>query len=95
MRRTTLAAIILLAIGLTNPASAQTQPFLLKPANTIASKSHLILTVPLADRKRIDEIASEIVSRFGLTLTAEWPLKSINVHCFRGKGKSGKQIWIA
>nr|WP_320142351.1 S8 family serine peptidase [uncultured Cohaesibacter sp.] len=82
MRRTTLAAIILLAIGLASPAGAQTQPFLLKPANTIASKSHLILTVPLADRKRIDEIASKIVSRFGLTLTAEWPLKSINVHCF-------------
>nr|WP_321981930.1 S8 family serine peptidase [uncultured Cohaesibacter sp.] len=82
MRRSTLTAIMLLAIGLAYPAFAQSQPFLLKPANTIATKTHLILTVPLADKKALDKIASEIMSRFGVTLTAEWPLKSIDVHCF-------------
>ncbi|SFO84394.1 Subtilase family protein [Cohaesibacter marisflavi] len=82
MRCSTLTAIMLLAIGLAYPAVAQSQPFLLKPANTIATKTHLILTVPLTDKKALDKIAREIMSRFGVTLTAEWPLKSIDVHCF-------------
>jgi subtilisin family serine protease len=55
---------------------------LLAPAETLASTSHLILTVPMTDNDTLATTARTIEQRFGVTLAAEWPLRSINVHCF-------------
>ncbi|MEJ8472464.1 S8 family serine peptidase [Roseibium algae] len=60
----------------------QTPQFRLVPADTISPVTHLILTVPLADPVSLPAVAAAIETRFGVTLTAEWPLRSIAVHCF-------------
>ncbi|MEM7671280.1 MAG: S8 family serine peptidase, partial [Pseudomonadota bacterium] len=64
------------------PASSQSTDFQLVDANRISSSNYLILTVPLDDAEALQTVARDIESRFDVTLTAEWPLLSIAVHCF-------------
>jgi subtilisin family serine protease len=83
MTRTALAALITLAAAFS--AAAQSAPpeppYRLVPANSIAANTHLILTVPLADRNGIDALADALEATYHVTLTAEWPLSAIGVHC--------------
>lgn len=77
------AALIsaLLALGGTERSNAQTPDWRLMDADQIVSGSFLILTVPLDDAAALATIAAAIEARFDVELAAEWPLKSISVHC--------------
>ena len=78
-----LCLLVLSGVSLSSKAQTQEEPpFLLVPADGITAQTHLILTVPITDRSQIDATAAAIEARFGVTLTAEWPLKAIAVHCF-------------
>ncbi|MGR6466462.1 S8 family peptidase [Rhizobium sp. PAMB 3182] len=83
MIRTTLAAILTVtsAFGAAAQSAPPEMPYRLVPANSIVANTHLILTVPLADRSGIDALADALEAQFHVTLTAEWPLSSIGVHC--------------
>lgn len=65
----------------TRTAPPPAPPWRLAQADGIASRDHLILTVPLADPEALAALAADIERRFGVRLAAEWPLKSIAVHC--------------
>ncbi|MEM8914310.1 MAG: S8 family serine peptidase [Pseudomonadota bacterium] len=76
------AVLFLGAFLFASLAQAQSQSWRLVDADQIASGSFLILTVPMADDTSLTAIATEIESRYGVSLAAEWPLRSISVHCF-------------
>ncbi len=75
----TVAAIV---FGVASVASAETEDWRLVDANEISSGSYIILTVPILDTEALAAMASEIEDRYGIALAAEWPLRSISVHCF-------------
>ena len=56
-------------------------PWRLADADGIETRDHLILTIALDDPEALAEAAAEIERRYGVALTAEWPLNSIAVHC--------------
>jgi Subtilase family len=68
-------------VGSCSPSWAQNAGPRLAPADSLASSTHLILTVPLDDPAALAAKTSAIESRFGIRLAAEWPLRSIAVHC--------------
>ncbi len=77
-----IVSLLLAALLLAVPARAQqAPPWRLVPADGIATQTHLILTVPLADPDALSAVAAGIEARFNVTLTAEWPLQSLAVHC--------------
>lgn len=63
------------------PDQSQAQNWRLVDADQIASNSNLVLTVPLDDASALSAVAADIERRFGVTVAAEWPLRSISVHC--------------
>lgn len=63
-------------------ASGDTEPWRMADADQISSASYIILTVPIEDPSALAAIASEISERYDIALAAEWPLRSISVHCF-------------
>lgn len=70
-----------LAIGFVQPTKAQAQDWLLVDADQILSDQFLILTVPLDGPENLAAVAEAIEAKFGVPLTAEWPLRAIAVHC--------------
>lgn len=74
--------ILAIALVLTTapPSWAQT-PWRLADADQISSRTYLILTIPLADVAALTAAAEDIANRYGVVVTAEWPLNSIAVHC--------------
>ncbi|MDX8346891.1 S8 family serine peptidase [Cognatiyoonia sp. IB215446] len=60
---------------------AEAEDWRLADADQISSDKYLILTVALADRARLSAVTDGIETTFGVPLTAEWPLQSIDVHC--------------
>lgn len=82
--RAAIALLLTFMLGLGNSAAsgAQAQSFRLAPADLLSSGTHLILTVPLDDADELATVAVSIERRFDVTLMAEWPLRSIAVHCF-------------
>lgn len=63
------------------PTSSAEPEFLLVDADQISTNRYLILTVPLDDADRLRKVAADIETQFNVTLTAEWPLLAISVHC--------------
>ncbi|XDA99871.1 S8 family serine peptidase [Sulfitobacter sp. LCG007] len=77
-----LSALLMSALVLPGPLQAQQdRPWRLVPADGIAARTHLILTVPQSGPDALSALAAEIETRFDVTLTAEWPLQSLDVHC--------------
>ena len=77
-----IVSLLLATLLLAPPLRAQqAPPWRLVPADGIATQTHLILTVPLAEPDALSAVAAEIEARFDVTLTAEWPLQSLSVHC--------------
>lgn len=62
--------------------AAQAQDWLLVDANEIRPDTHLVLTVPIDDPANLARLGEAIEADYGVPLTAEWPLQSIDVHCF-------------
>ena len=85
MSATRIAAVcacgLALVLGTSGQSWAQSPEPRLAPANSLLSNTHLILTVPLDDPAALAETATTIEARFGVRLAAEWPLRSIAVHC--------------
>mgnify|MGYP003630928934 FL=1 len=81
MLRAALALVISTFLLAAPLRAQQAPPWLLVPADSIATQTHLILTVPLDDPGALNAVAAGIEARFGVTLTAEWPLQSLAVHC--------------
>ncbi|WP_051539648.1 S8 family serine peptidase [Sulfitobacter sp. 20_GPM-1509m] len=81
MLRAALALVIATFLLAAPLRAQQAVPWLLVPADSIATQTHLILTVPLDDPDALNAVAAGIEARFGVTLTAEWPLQSLAVHC--------------
>lgn len=73
--------MILIACLFPVTGMAQTPNWRLADADRISSSGHIILTVPLADEAALRAVAQEIAQRYDLSLAAEWPLLSIDVHC--------------
>lgn len=82
-----LIATSFLTFALTDQATAQ--DWQLVDADTITDESFLILTVPLDAPEVMAAVAAEIVARYDIPLTAEWPLRAIGVHCliFSARGR--------
>lgn len=79
-----LRSISLLCLGLcltfARPVAAQ--DWRLVDANTIADGSFLILTIEQDDPVALATLAANLEADFGVSLSAEWPLNAIQVHCF-------------
>lgn len=82
MKHAIRSILVVIAILFSLPATAQDQPWRLVDANEIAAPSYIILTVPLDEAPALQALAQQIAERYGLSLAAEWPLRSIAVHCF-------------
>ena len=67
--------------GASPTSDAESPDWRLVDADQIASNSNLVLTVPLDDVSALSAIAADIERRFGVKVAAEWPLRSISVHC--------------
>ncbi|GMG84663.1 S8 family serine peptidase [Paralimibaculum aggregatum] len=63
------------------PAPAQ-PPWLLPAATEVADARHLIVTVPLDEPEALAQVAAALAAAHPIRLVAEWPLASIQVHCF-------------
>ncbi len=88
MSRTLLVRVFacLLASGLlaacAKPdAPTQQADWRLIPANQAASGDHLIVTIELQDQETMTAQAATLEAAYPMQLVAEWPLKSISVHC--------------
>lgn len=57
-------------------------PWRLLPATELAGPDHLIVTVALAEPEALAETAAALEAEHALELVSEWPLASIEVHCF-------------
>ena len=74
--------ILVLCVVLCGSVSLAQEPdWLLADADDIAAPSYIILTVPLDEAPALRAVAAEIASRYDVSLAAEWPLRSIAVHC--------------
>ncbi|MEM7500347.1 MAG: S8 family serine peptidase [Pseudomonadota bacterium] len=62
--------------------AANLADFKLSPANQIADARHLIVTIALAEPDQVAGTAAALEEEHAVTMVAEWPLRSINVHCF-------------
>lgn len=76
--------VILCVAFMTPPAIAQTPlaDLPLGDASLFADGSHIIVTAQLPEGQTDVEWAEEIADRYGLTVAAIWPLKSIDIFCF-------------
>ncbi len=63
------------------PVSWAQSPWRLVDADQIASNTYLILTIPVDDVAALAVAVEEIEARYNVTVSAEWPLNSIAVHC--------------
>lgn len=77
--------------------SASAQDWRLVNANELVANTYVILTVPLNDPDQLDDVATALEADFDVSLTAEWPLASIAVHClvFDVRGKPDLDALIA
>ena len=73
--------LFLVALLFGTASAAQDQPWRLVDADTISTNGYIILTVPLDEAPALQAVATEIAERYDVLLTAEWPLRSIAVHC--------------
>jgi subtilisin family serine protease len=86
-------AILVLAVAanvLSRPAQAQ--DWRLVDAHTIAPGSYIVLTVPADEPEALNAIATALETEFDIPLAAEWPLKSIAVHCLVFDASSSPDI---
>ncbi|MGF1501766.1 MAG: S8 family serine peptidase [Paracoccaceae bacterium] len=74
--------VLAFLLGCALPPEPAAPPWTLVPATQAADARHLILTVPLDDPEALSRLAEEIARDHAVTLVAEWPLRSIDVHCF-------------
>ncbi|MEM6971226.1 MAG: S8 family serine peptidase [Pseudomonadota bacterium] len=96
-----IAAVLL--VGLLAACSAATLPspaadrpaFKLISARQTVDARHLIVTIEGARETTGAEIATELARAHGLTLVAEWPLASIDVHCLVFRAPDSRQRGIA
>ena len=71
--------LVLLLYG--TASTAQDSDWQLADADEIAAPSYIILTVPLDEGPALRVVAAQIAARYDVSLAAEWPLRSIAVHC--------------
>ncbi|MEM6679594.1 MAG: S8 family serine peptidase, partial [Pseudomonadota bacterium] len=85
IRRTTvLITGLLLILGACASAPApvaDAPPWRLVAADRIADARHLVLTVDLAEPARLAALSEALEAAYPIELVAEWPLRSIEVHC--------------
>ncbi|MEM9782895.1 MAG: S8 family serine peptidase [Pseudomonadota bacterium] len=77
--------LLLLAACATAPGQDSTSadpPWLLVDARQTSDTRHIIVTIHGAGSELRDRLAAELTSAHGIELVAEWPLLSIDVHCF-------------
>lgn len=79
--RIVLASILLSLAPMSALAQSLSTQFQLVPADTLSQDNQLILTVPLENTSLLPAVSAAIQNRYGVTLSAEWPLRSISVHC--------------
>ncbi|MEM0922190.1 MAG: S8 family serine peptidase [Pseudomonadota bacterium] len=60
---------------------ADGSPWRVAPANDLVGQTDLILTVPAGSPAEMAALAEEITARYGVEFMAEWPLRSIGLHC--------------
>lgn len=62
------------------------------PANQAASADHLIVTIPLQGQAAMSAEAAQLEAAYPMQLVAEWPLKSIEVHCLVFLAEPGSDL---
>ncbi len=80
MMRASLLAIGLVLATVTSLWAQQVQ-WRLVNADQITESTYLILTIPLDDPTVMSAISDDIETAYGVTVSAEWPLAAIAVHC--------------
>jgi len=87
---------ILIITFLAAPAAAQTPlaDLPLGDATLFGDGSHIIATARLPEGQTDVDWADEVADRYGLTVVAIWPLKSIDIICFvfRANGDTGVAV---
>ncbi len=79
-----LLGLMLLAAcaGPAREPAPDTPPWRLVPANQVVDARHLVVTVALGDPTALAALSAALEADHPVTLVAEWPLASLEVHCF-------------
>ncbi|MEL6197788.1 MAG: S8 family serine peptidase, partial [Pseudomonadota bacterium] len=76
-----LLAVLALSACAAGSTAQQTPPWRLVAATDAAGERHVVVTITRADQAAQDALAEALEADHSLSLIAEWPLVSIDVHC--------------
>ncbi len=86
-----LFLVVLAACAKPEPPPQQSD-WRLIPANQAASAEHIIVTIPLDEAEAMTAQAERLAAAYPMQLVAEWPLKSISVHCLVFRAEPGSDV---